>query len=568
MQKIQFGFDPYKNITNVSIDGEPLSQNSELNSYRETSLLNWAKDFFNIIDNEMNDEYQLDIRSEKFEKFFLQDLSAHDEYCSGISYTAFSVATEPRRRMSAALRLMKTCQVSVPQYKFKLPVYSESEIIADSRWITNVDLDKAFLIISDSYNDIPLNFEGYSPRIVLAAADKAEVLYREDGCYLWKVEEQRLEAVFDSIVERFAIIPYIAEAVKQIGKKATCLTGDEFREYILLNATKPIITVDEIGNIEVGKKLKPVFRMIPQKYPLPQIEITSTDGDIVRAAGDCLEAVSVGETQVYFREKGETSYFQSVTVKTFQNIYVDSIKLTPEKTSMNRGSRQKISALLEPENADDKDELVWTVNRPEIARVNSKGYLTAISGGDVEVTASTKKVSSRVAIHVISAIEKISLSESDIQLFVGDTQKIIRKIQPAFVDNPTCNWTSDDDTVAMVQPTEDENTFVVKALSIGHCKLTCKAEQGGAKASCDVSVESTFNKRKASGESSFIVPEIFFAIMTIAFALVQLKLEAVIAFCAAVYFGIKEVRNPNGNKNKAILILGAAFLGLILVLVL
>lgn len=65
---------------------------------------------------------------------------------------------------------------------------------------------------------------------------------------------------------------------------------------------------------------------------------------------------------------------------------VESLGITPDKLTLNKGETGTLTAQAGPESAMDKTVL-WTSDHPEIANVDKDGVVTAISGGKATITA-------------------------------------------------------------------------------------------------------------------------------------------------------------------------------------
>ncbi|MDO4288710.1 MAG: Ig-like domain-containing protein, partial [Eubacterium sp.] len=65
---------------------------------------------------------------------------------------------------------------------------------------------------------------------------------------------------------------------------------------------------------------------------------------------------------------------------------VESITLTPDRLTLKPGETAAITAETAPEGALDS-QVVWSSDHPEIANVDDKGVVTALSGGTATITA-------------------------------------------------------------------------------------------------------------------------------------------------------------------------------------
>ncbi|MEG0309956.1 MAG: Ig-like domain-containing protein [Eubacterium sp.] len=71
---------------------------------------------------------------------------------------------------------------------------------------------------------------------------------------------------------------------------------------------------------------------------------------------------------------------------TITNQGVETITLTPDKLTLNKGETANLTAVTGPETAMDKT-VVYQSDQPQIANVDENGKVTAISGGEATITA-------------------------------------------------------------------------------------------------------------------------------------------------------------------------------------
>lgn len=83
---------------------------------------------------------------------------------------------------------------------------------------------------------------------------------------------------------------------------------------------------------------------------------------------------------------GKKKYTCTVTVKQ----PVKSVSLNKRATSLAKGKTVTLKAQIRPTNANNKG-IVWTTSDPSVAKVNSKGKVTAVGVGSCIITASSKE---------------------------------------------------------------------------------------------------------------------------------------------------------------------------------
>lgn len=101
------------------------------------------------------------------------------------------------------------------------------------------------------------------------------------------------------------------------------------------------------------------------------------------------------------------------------------------------------------------------------------------TGGNYDIAYTS--VQSKV--NVIEPVESISLDKSEMELWKGETEKLVAKLSPEGTNQTNITWSSDNQDVATVL-----NDGTVTAVSKGNAVITAKAENG-ATATCSVTVK-------------------------------------------------------------------------------
>ncbi|HQD76820.1 MAG TPA: S-layer homology domain-containing protein [Bacillota bacterium] len=91
-------------------------------------------------------------------------------------------------------------------------------------------------------------------------------------------------------------------------------------------------------------------------------------------------------------------------------------------------------------------------------------------------------------------VSEVSVEPAELIMAVGRTEKITATISPPNATNKKVNWSSSDENVATV----DENGYVT-AVAPGTATITATTEDGGKKATCEVTVSKVVNVTKKKG---------------------------------------------------------------------
>ncbi|MBQ9386383.1 MAG: Ig domain-containing protein [Bacteroidaceae bacterium] len=124
------------------------------------------------------------------------------------------------------------------------------------------------------------------------------------------------------------------------------------------------------------------------------------------------------------------------------------IKVTPESLSLVEGNTGVFSYELYPKDSYTKVE--WSSSSDEVAKVNSRGVVSAISGGEAIITATTEnglKASGRV--EVIPLPKQVTLQDIPL-LSTGYSMALKPILTPSNAAQVDYSWKSSDETIAIV----------------------------------------------------------------------------------------------------------------------
>ncbi|MDD6401606.1 MAG: Ig-like domain-containing protein [Lachnospiraceae bacterium] len=139
--------------------------------------------------------------------------------------------------------------------------------------------------------------------------------------------------------------------------------------------------------------------------------------------------------------------------------------------------------------ADTTAEVVieWTSSNPKIAKVDTKGKVTAVAPGNATITAKvkgdTKLASFNVKVNP-KLVTSVALDKKTASVIEGDSIKLVAKVSPANATNKKVTWKSSNTKVAKV----DANGKIT-AVAPGTADITVTSADGSKKsATCKITV--------------------------------------------------------------------------------
>ncbi|URZ01043.1 Ig-like domain-containing protein [Clostridium felsineum] len=156
------------------------------------------------------------------------------------------------------------------------------------------------------------------------------------------------------------------------------------------------------------------------------------------------------------------------------------------------GNTDKLTAIISPKNAVIQN-INWTSSNPAVASVDNAGKVTAISEGDVTITATTadggKTASCNYTVTSVTNVSSVSLNKSSEALNVGQTDNLSANILPTNATNKAVRWTSSNNSIVSV----DNITGKITAVSAGEASVTATTIDGNKTGVCNIEVKSTEN---------------------------------------------------------------------------
>lgn len=288
------------------------------------------------------------------------------------------------------------------------------------------------------------------------------------------------ETMYITVVEGDENTPEVIDDGKEV--KATSITLNqenivltEGDSYTLTSIIKPdnttnkqvtwsssdstIVSVDNYGNVKALK---------------------SGEANIVVKTSNDISATCIVKVNEKVEEKKEEEKKEEEPPKMpdeeQENIVERNISLNLSNVSLNVGDTIQLIETVTPDN--EVSSVYWSSSNPDIARV-SKGFVTAVSGGNVVITAELPNgnaakcyinVSSNG--NVVNAL-LISLNAKQVNLKVGGTFNFTASILPSNTTNKTITWTSSNNKIASV-----DNNGKVTAIASGSALITAKTSNG------------------------------------------------------------------------------------------
>lgn len=167
-----------------------------------------------------------------------------------------------------------------------------------------------------------------------------------------------------------------------------------------------------------------------------------------------------------------------VTVKR----HVSGVSLNKASLTLYVGETESLAATVAPEDASDKS-VVWSSGNSAVASV-SNGKVTANKPGTAVIKVVTNDLSKEATctVTVKRHVESVELSQTEMRIYLGESQSLTAKILPSDASYQNVTWSSSKPAVATVSTNGD-----VVSKSVGTTVITVTVD-GEHQAQCNVTV--------------------------------------------------------------------------------
>lgn len=223
--------------------------------------------------------------------------------------------------------------------------------------------------------------------------------------------------------------------------------------------------------------------VLPEGAENPAVIYKSADETIATVdANGNVKGISKGETTITVQSVQAPEVILEIPVKVKRA--VASVSLSAKEMTIYSSASLQLVATPAPADADNLD-IIWSTSDESIARVNAKGGVTGVKGGEAIITATSadsgKTAQCRVTVR--QSPEEVILSHESKTLNVNSSFSLSVAVLPENTYNKAVTWSSTDESVATV-----DNDGKVTSHKVGECKIIATASDGKTTAECEIRV--------------------------------------------------------------------------------
>ncbi|MDE5846220.1 MAG: Ig-like domain-containing protein [Muribaculaceae bacterium] len=235
----------------------------------------------------------------------------------------------------------------------------------------------------------------------------------------------------------------------------------------------------------------------PDLNALPKV--TGKLGQIFYSVGDCWGTPIFVNCQAASANNGSCTDIPEHWSDYYGNympVEVSSVWFDQSEMNLVEGDENWIFANIDPWDATDQN-LVWTSSDESVAMVSTEdgrnAVVKAVKAGEATITATT---SNGISASCVVRVEKrfvdvwgIYLNQDNLNMTEGDSATLTATIDPVDATDQTINWSSSDESIAVVNA--DGAKATVTALAPGYVEIYASASNGMT-ATCHINVEARF----------------------------------------------------------------------------
>ncbi|EFC9670553.1 TPA: Ig domain-containing protein [Escherichia coli] len=265
---------------------------------------------------------------------------------------------------------------------------------------------------------------------------------------------------------------------RQQSQLSACLQAIPFFQTVNITPVSPSIMVGETVQLSAGITMSKSVSSFTWESDNDRIATVNDSGLVT--------GVNPGKVNITATDR-ETQLSASVEV-TVNPIAVQSVTLTPNSTSVEKGNTVNLTANIQPSNATNK-AVTWTSKNEDKATVDQSGNVTGVEVGTaiIEVTTEDGGKKATATVEVTSPVVSVTgveIEPSSTTVEENSTVQLTANVEPAGATNKTVTWESKNTEFATV----DSETGVVTGVAAGTATIEVTTQDGSHKATATVEV--------------------------------------------------------------------------------
>jgi len=218
----------------------------------------------------------------------------------------------------------------------------------------------------------------------------------------------------------------------------------------------------------------------------------SSNPDIVIVEDGVIRTLKEGVAIIYAQLENTNIRSQCVVEVAKKIIEVNNVLLEKSTLELFVGDKIKLNYEVHPIEATNKN-VKWQSDNLNVITVNESGEITAVGVGNANVSISSsngkKAICNIIVKEKIVPVERIDLSQVNLNLKVGDKVKLNATVYPSNATNKNVIWSSSNSSVVTVNELGE-----ITAVGSGTVQVSVSITNENKKALCTINVKQSTNK--------------------------------------------------------------------------
>ncbi|WP_115205812.1 Ig-like domain-containing protein, partial [Escherichia coli] len=244
---------------------------------------------------------------------------------------------------------------------------------------------------------------------------------------------------------------------RQQSQLSACLQAVPLSQSVNITPASPSVLVGKTVQLSAGISMGKSASSFTWKSANDQIAAVNGTGLVT--------GVAPGKVKITATDQ-ETQLSASVEV-TVNPVAVQSVTVTPDSTSVEKGKSVSLKANVQPSNATNK-AVTWSSKNEDKATVDQSGNVTGVEVGTatIEIVSQdgSKKATATVEVTApVVAVTGVEIDPNSTTVEANKTVQLTANVEPAGATNKTVTWESKNTEFATV----DSETGVVTGVAAG-----------------------------------------------------------------------------------------------------
>ena len=453
----------------ILINGEAISRYMSLSDYIYDDIFRWADQFFEIMDGELAESYKVVVTGHPYHLAVLENFKDKSEYCEGIEYK------KAESRISLKEKYAFACKLN-NQYSI-IPPLGDKVIFSCSEPDSLNALNMSGVAFTGEGKDYGIYRFGYGDALqtkyTVCICENEKIEKRRDGTTLY-VSENNLATVMDYFYTYHIVIPTVQGVFAKLPTANVAYA--EKLEFEAYTEESYRLIIDPLPDtMEAGHEFQITYDYFPKCFPKPAISVVIDNPAVMAYNGGYLVAKDKGVCNLHICDT-EGKEYASKSIDVSKHNYATNITVVLPETTMQIGETLKFRCIVTPNDAEDANDLCYSINNENVAVFSNKNELYAVAAGRICVTVSAKKVSRKFYVTVLSEATGIAVSAEEAE--IPCTAEATVYCAPIPLDAspaPAMSWFVSNPSVLRIV-SQDSTRCVVRTLCPGNAELICKID--------------------------------------------------------------------------------------------